>query len=91
MMPLLLVGCMVPVPTRQPLPKETGMSAAHCTDSSVDTAQGSDFVSRGEEVLVTRLTSADEAVSPLVPNGPYVKMSQGLDCHWLQEASKAGY
>lgn len=62
---------MVPVPTRQPLPEETGMSAAHyTTDSGVDTAQGSDFVSRGEEVLVTRLTSADEAVSPLVPNGP---------------------
>lgn len=41
--PLLLVGCMAPVPTRQPLRKETGMPAAHYTDSSIDTTQDNDF------------------------------------------------
>lgn len=39
----VLVSCMAPVSTRQPLPKETGMSAAHCAGyPSVDTEQDSD-------------------------------------------------
>lgn len=37
------VSCMAPVSTRQPLPKETGMSATHCTGyRRVDTDQDSD-------------------------------------------------
>lgn len=47
---------MAPVPTRQPLRKETGMPVAHYTDSSIDTTQDNVFVSCEEEAFVTWLT-----------------------------------
>lgn len=65
------VSCMAPVSTRQPLPKETGMSATHCTGyRRVDTDQDSDSweLWEGGSCDLADLRLKELYVFPLLPN-----------------------